>query len=446
MEVKQKRSKALLVGSPEEYKELIKRLTLHAQSQLNRDIVIEVRGYELTPEGLYIPRGLVDCPIEDANWDRVEIPFRFTLREYQEKAIQQFYRYDGNCIFSAPTGAGKTVMALALASQIGYRTLVVVHTDALFNQWIEKIQEITGLKERHIGYIRGSDCVIDRPIVVGMLKTLALGKYVDRERLYKHFGFTIYDEVHRVPTEKFNVVAGMFWDRYRLGLSGTVERKDKLHQLVKWHIGRSVEVSLDYKVEPTVYSIYVSFPMRTEFLYNRRGDFQLPRFLNMLCDLKLRTFFICALIAYAYRKRKQIIVFSDRLNLLEEIAKILKKKISPSEIGFITGQKKTINEKVRVYLSTYGSAGEGVDIPALDCVIFATPRADVRQAVGRILRPVAGKKPVVFDIVDTTVTEARVMHKSRLKRVYKERNWVCKDWFVSGEELLNFIRREGFYE
>lgn len=445
MEVKQKRSKALLVGEPEEYQALIQKLTLHAQHQLNRDIVIEVKGYELAPEGLYIPRGLIDWPIEDANWDRVEIPFLYKLKGYQEEAIKQFFKADGNCIFSAPTGAGKTVMALFLASKIGYRTLVVVHTDALFQQWIEKIQEITGLKSNQIGYIRGSDCVIDKPIVVGMLKTLALGKYVDRKKLYRHFGFTIYDEVHRVPTEKFNVVAGMFWDRYRLGLSGTVERKDYLHKLVKWHIGKTVDVVLDYKVEPIVYNVYLSIPMRTEFLYNRRGEFQLPRFLNMLCDLKLRTLFICALVSYAYKKGKQIIVFSDRLNLLEEINKVLKERIPHSEIGFITGQRKKINDKVRVYLSTYGSAGEGVDIPALDCVIFATPRADVRQAVGRILRPVENKKPIVFDIVDVSVSEARLMHKSRLKKIYRERNWLCKDWFVSGDELLNFIKKEGFY-
>ena len=50
---------------------------------------------------------------------------------------------------------------------------------------------------------------------------------------------------------------------------------------------------------------------------------------------------------------------------------------------------------------TYSMASEGLDLPALDTIVFATPKCDVEQAIGRILRSCYGKKtPVVIDLVD----------------------------------------------
>lgn len=46
-------------------------------------------------------------------------------------------------------------------------------------------------------------------------------------------------------------------------------------------------------------------------------------------------------------------------------------------------------------------AKEGLDIPELDVLVMATPKQDVAQPIGRILRSMAGKKkPVVLDFVD----------------------------------------------
>ena len=57
------------------------------------------------------------------------------------------------------------------------------------------------------------------------------------------------------------------------------------------------------------------------------------------------------------------------------------------------------SSKARVILATFSQAHEGLDIPALDTVILATPHSDVKQAVGRILR--GANDPLIFDIVDT---------------------------------------------
>ena len=60
-----------------------------------------------------------------------------------------------------------------------------------------------------------------------------------------------------------------------------------------------------------------------------------------------------------------------------------------------------VRENARVIFSTYGMGKDAVDIPRLDAGIDATPRADGTQAIGRIRRPMVGKKrPVWFTIRD----------------------------------------------
>ena len=54
-----------------------------------------------------------------------------------------------------------------------------------------------------------------------------------------------------------------------------------------------------------------------------------------------------------------------------------------------------------VIIGTYQASGEGFDVPALDTLILATPKSDVEQAVGRILRQTNKNEPLVLDIVDS---------------------------------------------
>ena len=55
----------------------------------------------------------------------------------------------------------------------------------------------------------------------------------------------------------------------------------------------------------------------------------------------------------------------------------------------------------RCYLATYSYTSEGLDLPRLNTLILATPRADVKQAVGRILRAATETHPLVIDVVDS---------------------------------------------
>lgn len=67
-------------------------------------------------------------------------------------------------------------------------------------------------------------------------------------------------------------------------------------------------------------------------------------------------------------------------------------------------------------------ADEGLNVPALDCVVIAGPvkaKAKSIQRLGRLMRPVEGKAPMLYDVVDGKVPHLQRQWYAR-RRAYKE--------------------------
>jgi predicted helicase len=60
------------------------------------------------------------------------------------------------------------------------------------------------------------------------------------------------------------------------------------------------------------------------------------------------------------------------------------------------------SSKKKIIFATFSQAHEGLDIPTLDTVILASPKSDITQSIGRIMRETSGKKnnPHIYDIHD----------------------------------------------
>ena len=74
-----------------------------------------------------------------------------------------------------------------------------------------------------------------------------------------------------------------------------------------------------------------------------------------------------------------------------------------ASVGYYIGGMKEAalkeSEHKKVIIGTYAMASEGLDIKTLTTLIMATPKTDVCQSVGRILRT-KDTKPMVIDIID----------------------------------------------
>lgn len=77
----------------------------------------------------------------------------------------------------------------------------------------------------------------------------------------------------------------------------------------------------------------------------------------------------------------------------------------------------------RILIATYQLTKEGFDVPSLNTLVMATPRPDIDQIVGRILRVEKSSRkiqPLIVDIVDSTF---RRQFQQRLS-LYKKREYI----------------------
>ncbi len=121
----------------------------------------------------------------------------------------------------------------------------------------------------------------------------------------------------------------------------------------------------------------------------------------------------------------QTIVLAHNLNILEYIYnKFVCKNLA--SVGYYVGGMKEaelkLSETKQVVLATYSMASEGLDIPTMNAEFLITPKTDVVQTVGRVLRAKHWcQDPIIYDIVDTHEPFKRQWLKR--KRFYKSQNY-----------------------
>jgi len=118
-----------------------------------------------------------------------------------------------------------------------------------------------------------------------------------------------------------------------------------------------------------------------------------------------------------------------------------------ASVGYYIGGMKEkdlkLSEDKQVIIATYAMAEEALDIKTLTTLIMATPKTDVTQAVGRILR-MKHANPQVFDIVDTHDIFQRQwqkrnkFYKQNKYNIYYTNNYKNQVWetlFEGGKEI-----------
>ncbi|HOA83822.1 MAG TPA: DEAD/DEAH box helicase family protein [Thermodesulfovibrio thiophilus] len=346
------------------------------------------------------------------------------LRPEQEVVKKSFFEaINSNSIYGgiieAKTGFGKTFLLLDIIATIGHRTLVVVPTTFLMKQWLERIPQLTNIKPEEIGIIQQNRCDVEgKKIAVGMLHSLSMKKYPDY--IYDYFHNVVYDEIHRMSTRVFHVVVAMFHSKYNIGASATPRRKDGTDNVFKYNIGDVIARSTTVTCKPEVI-IYKYFNNATsDSGCLTRDGVNIGRYYNKLAKCVDRTVKIANVVKKLHDKGRKVLVLSDRLLILQSIAKYLKSQ-NISNYGFLTGNEKNADNK-SIILGTYGSAGLGADIKGVNALVFATPRTDIEQAFGRVTRS-QDANVVVVDFVDICASSMNLWLKKR-KKFY--RNFASK--------------------
>jgi hypothetical protein len=101
---------------------------------------------------------------------------------------------------------------------------------------------------------------------------------------------------------------------------------------------------------------------------------------------------------------QQVMILAHNKSLLTYLHDAVKHRgIGGGSVGYYVGGMKEADlkasESKKIIIATYAMASEGLDIPTLTTLLMATPKTDVCQSVGRILRT-KHSSPLVIDIID----------------------------------------------
>ena len=447
-------NKLHLSNIPDEmYLELIEKLKFpnpkwienQRMGRWNRGTAKTLKFYRRTKgKGLVIPRGFmrqliltarrhaIEMQIEDRRRKKTEIELDFhgTLRPFQHKAVDIMAAKDFGTL-CAPTGSGKTVMALALIARRRQPALIIVHTRELAFQWIERIGTFLKIPKEQVGLIGGGSHTIGDRITIGLVQSL-YKKAVD---ISKQIGQLVVDECHRAPSRTFTEAVTAFDARYMLGLSATPWRRDRLSKLIFWHLGdvhHEIEkrdlVAMGYILDIEV----VSRPTEFKPYYDPVDEYS-----KMLSELTVddqRNRLICADIAaecHSGKNKGICLVLSDRKRHCETLQAILKHKHGVAS-ALLTGDLAMAKRQavvgalsaghIDVLIATGQLIGEGFDHAGLSTLFLTTPvrfSGRLLQYLGRILRPAKGvEKARVFDYIDVHVPSLVSAAEARM-RVYR---------------------------
>ena len=413
----------VICDSVEERERLIASLTLYNKFDGSTLQLFNTTLRQSSALGLEVPVGYISQPVDiNPDWQQVAINYKGNLRSEQRTLVESYLdnlKLNGLAksggILQSPTGSGKTVMAVNILTQIGLKALIIVPTDYLMGQWRKQLKRFSNLTDDDIGICRGTACQYkNKKVVIGMIHSLARPHFYPPE-FYNCFGLCIVDEVHRLSAPTFSQSLPQFWTKYRLGLSATARRKDGMENVFLYHIGQICNPEVKQAIKPRVIVMKYYNPESHHAGCVWAGKLSLGRYFNKLSIIEHRNKFITDIIYKLYHKGKDTLVLSDRLMQVGVLSDLLiAKGINVEDIGIFTGKRKAGLDR-KILLATYGSAGLGADIPRLSAIVFATPRADIEQAAGRVLREKQETPQVIIDIVDTSSHIMVGWGKARMK-------------------------------
>jgi superfamily II DNA or RNA helicase len=355
----------------------------------------------------------------------MDFHFEGQLKPFQQKAVSAMVSKDFGTL-SAPTGSGKTVMALFIIAWRNQPTLIVVHTKDLAFQWMERIEQFMGIEKDAVGFIGGGKIKMGKKITVALVQTL----YKYAEDVSKDIGFLVVDECHRCPSRTFTEAVTEFDSKYMLGLSATPYRRDNLSRLIFWHLGDvHHKIDQDRLVQSGDVLAAEVIVRETEFkpYYDPVNEYS--KMMSELTQDDKRNHLIASDIAAEVEHNQGIcLVLSDRKKHCETLQSMLRFRYKISA-GLLIGdlnasERQTVLERldqgdVRVLIATGQLIGEGFDRSDLSPLFLVTPikfSGRVLQYLGRVLRPAPGKeKARVYDYVDVHVDVLKAMARARQK-------------------------------
>uniref|UniRef100_A0A7J3X6L5 DNA 3'-5' helicase n=1 Tax=Thermofilum pendens TaxID=2269 RepID=A0A7J3X6L5_THEPE len=385
--------------------------------------------------------------LPECSWREVSLP----LRPYQEEALDAWLQAGRRGVVVLPTGAGKTMVALAAIAELRCPTLVVVPTLELVDQWVREVQRVLRVEASEFtGESKEVGCV-----------TVATysSAYLNAELLGNRFQLLVFDEVHHLPSESYRQIAELSAAPWRMGLTATPERPDGLHMLLPELVGPVVyrvapgELKGRYLADFEVQRVYVEMPEAER----KRYEELVARYERLLAALRMRMRTredferLVLLSSRDLRAREALLSLLEARRIafnaeakLEKLAEILERHRGEKILVFTDSNElvrrishrflvpeithKTSKDERRAVLEMFRRGevkviatshvlDEGVDVPDASVAVVISGTGSPRefiQRLGRLLRPKEGKRAVLYELVTRGTREVYVSRRRRV--------------------------------
>lgn len=356
----------------------------------------------------------VDVVVRDARQFGVEVSmpeFRRTLYPYQRDLVDAAIERE-QCIVRAPTGSGKTTALLAIAAQVRVPTLVVVHSQALLDQWKERAVSELGLRPNQVGIVQGKKFDL-RPMTLTIQKTMAKVAEESRE-VRDYFGCVIADEVHLFAASTFFACIDPFPARYRIGASADHRRKDRkeflIHDLfgdVAAEVSREKLVGSGHVLEVEIRAVPTDFAAPWYGVPESKEDERQLDFVRLVKEMAEdpeRNWMAVRIVREEVAGGEQVLVMAHEREHCMRLGQTLTGL--GIRTGYLLGGPESAKEfaktlaglkdgRVQVGVGTYKAIGTGIDLPRVGVAVGMTPISGNQQFFGqvrgRVCRTAEGK-------------------------------------------------------
>lgn len=364
-----------------------------------------------------------------------------TFREDQVRLLNLIQK-EKRGIIKSPTGSGKTILAAGTISQYpSARSMMVVHTQALFSQTIEELERFFG----PIGKIGGGIFSPSEKITVCMIQTansilkdITHASFKDITKLLMELDIIIVDEAHHIAQKQGHYAKLMNWclAPIRIGFTATPLPKHKtLERLVgEGHLGPILgELSMEEGIEKGILAKprlkLIPIPENKEISKYKKYQ---ELYKHGIVLNKVRNRLIAKEAASQMKEGKSVLVMiTDVVHGQAKIIKEMLETIYDETCSIVNGgTKKDLREEIKSELKlknikcviVTSAWREGVNIPSLNCVINGIGGKSeivVLQTMGRGLRTSEGKTEILLiDFLDPYLFLAQ--HSIERLRIYND--------------------------
>ena len=411
---------------------------------------------ELTEEYLALPRGCEDAVVaflkeksvafrfddETNHGKSISVHFNGELRKNQQEAVEALTSSNTG-VLSATTAFGKTVAAIGLIAKHGVNTLILVHTKALLDQWVKRLEQFLVINEipevekgkrrrkkslSPIGTLSSTGNKLHGIIDIALMQSCVSDNEV--KSFVKNYGMVIADECHHVSAVNFEQILKAANAQYVYGLTATPIRKDGHQPIIFMQCG-PIRYSADAKAQMQTQSFQrLLVPRFTPFRLISNEDLSFAKVTQQITEDEYRNLLIVKDVVETLKEGRSPIILTSRTFHVATLADLLKPHC-PNVITLIGSE--SIKEKRQkmehlqsipsseplVIVATGKYVGEGFDYARLDTLFLVSPvawKGIVAQYAGRLHREYEGKQDVqIYDYIDIRVPVCESMYRKRLK-------------------------------